>query len=182
MFMACLKIHFIFKDTSLPQKFRYGYMNFDAKSMSYDEQKHYLFNKLNLILDKSDSYDEFKRLLKESGIGIKEHVNSKGIYGLTYSVMDTDIPFEFKASDISRKFTYANIQSHFDREPLLHDNTIYRLGEWRESLERDNEYMSHSALPFIPDIDITGGSRKNREDDLPPLKRKKKHKNNDLSL
>jgi hypothetical protein len=38
--------------------------------------------------------------------------------------------------------------------------------------------MSHSALPFIPDIDITGGSRKNREDDLPPLKRKKKHKNN----
>jgi hypothetical protein len=42
--------------------------------------------------------------------------------------------------------------------------------------------MSHSALPFIPDIDITGGSRKNREDDLPPLKRKKKHKNNDLSL
>ena len=74
------------------------------------------------------------------------------------------------------------IQSHFDREPLLHDNTIYRVGEWRESLERDNEYMSHSALPFIPDIDITGGSRKNREDDLPPLKRKKKHKNNDLSL
>ena len=95
---------------------------------------------------------------------------------------DSHIPFEFKASDISRKFTYANIQSHFDREPLLHDNTIYRVGEWRESLERDNEYMSHSALPFIPDIDITGGSRKNREDDLPPLKRKKKHKNNDLSL
>jgi hypothetical protein len=173
---------FYIKDTSFPQKFRYGYMNFDAKSMSYDEQKHYLFNKLNLILDKSDSYDEFKRLLKESGIGIKEHVNSKGIYGLTYSVMDTDIPFEFKASDISRKFTYANIQSHFSSEPLLHDNTIHRVGEWRESLERDNEYMSHSALPFIPDIDITGGSRKNREDDLPPLKRKKKHKNNDLSL
>lgn len=173
---------FYIKDTSLPQKFRYGYMNFDAKSMSYDEQKHYLFNKLNLILDKSDSYDKFKRLLKESGIGIKEHVNSKGIYGLTYSVMDTDIPFEFKASDISRKFTYANIQSHFSSEPLLHDNTINRVGEWRESLERDNEYMSHSALPFIPDIDITGGSRKNREDDLPPLKRKKKHKNNDLSL
>ena len=173
---------FYIKDTSLPQKFRYGYMNFDAKSMSYDEQKHYLFNKLNLILDKSDSYDEFKRLLKESGIGIKEHVNSKGIYGLTYSVMDTDIPFEFKASDISRKFTYANILSHFSNEPLLHDNTIHRVGEWRESLERDNEYMSHSALPFIPDIDITGGSRKNREDDLPPLKRKKKHKNNDLSL
>ena len=173
---------FYIKDTSLPQKFRYGYMNFDAKSMSYDEQKHYLFNKLNLILDKSDSYDEFKRLLKESGIGIKEHVNSKGIYGLTYSVMDTDIPFEFKASIISRKFTYANILSHFSNEPLLHDNTIHRVGEWRESLERDNEYMSHSALPFIPDIDITGGSRKNREDDLPPLKRKKKHKNNDLSL
>lgn len=60
--------------------------------------------------------------------------------------------------------------------------TRYTGGEWRESLERDNEYMSHSALPFIPDIDITGGSRKNREDDLPPLKRKKKHKNNDLSL
>lgn len=75
-------------------------------------------------------------------------MNSKGIYGLTYSVMDTDIPFEFKASDISRKFTYANIQSHFSSEPLLHDNTIHRVGEWREALERDNEYMSHSALPL----------------------------------
>lgn len=173
---------FYIKDTSLPRKFRYGYMSFDARSMSYDEQKHYLFNKLNLIMEKSTSYDDFKRLLGESGIRIREHVNSSGIYGLSFSISEIDMPFEFKASDISRKFTYANIQSHFAREPFLQDNTIHRVGEWRESLERDDEYMSHSSLPFIPDLDITGGSRKNREDDLPPLKRKRKHKNNDLSL
>lgn len=173
---------FYIKDTSLPKKFRYGSMCFDKASMSYDEQKHYIFNKLNLVLLKSGSYEVFKRLLGESGIDIKEHVNSNGIYGLSFSIMDIDKPFEFKASDISRKFTYANIQSHFSGEPPLHDNTIHRVGEWRESLEHDNEYMSHSSLPFIPDIDITGSNRKNREDDLPPVKRKRKHKNNDLSL
>lgn len=173
---------FYIKDTSLPQKFRYGNMNFDVRSMSYDEQKHFIFNKLNLMLGKSASYEDFKRLLGESGIGIKEHVNSQGVYGLSFSIMDIDMAFEFKASDISRKFSFANIQRHFSSDPFLHDNTIHRVGEWRESLERDNEYMSHSSLPFIPDIDITGGGRKNKEDDFLPAKRKRKHKNNDLSL
>lgn len=173
---------FYIKDTSLPKKFRYGSMYFDKASMSYDEQKHYIFNRLNLVLVKSGSYEEFKRLLGDSGIDIKEHVNSKGVYGLSFSIMDIDMPFDFKASDLSRKFTYANIQSHFSGEPALRDNTIHRVGEWRESLERDNEYMSHSSLPFIPDVDITGSSKKNKDDDLPPFKRKRKHKNNDLSL
>lgn len=75
---------FYIKDSSLPKKFRYGNMYFDTRSMSYDEQKHYLYNRLNLALDNSGSYESFKRLLTDSGIGVKEHVNAKGIYGLSY--------------------------------------------------------------------------------------------------
>lgn len=172
---------FYIKDTSLPQKFRYGYMNFDAKSMSYDEQKHYIFNKLNLILDKSGSYEEFKHLLEESGICVREHVNNKGIYGLSFSIIDIDMPFEFKASDISRRYTYKNIQNEFSQSSIPKDDTIHRVGEWKEQIIRDNDYMSHSSLPYIPDIDITG-DKKTRDDDYVPSKRKKKQKNNDLSL
>jgi hypothetical protein len=131
---------FYIKDTSLPQKFRYGYMNFDAKSMSYDEQKHYLFNKLNLILNKSASYDEFKRLLKESGIGIKEHVNSKGIYGLTYSVMDTDIPL-FRLAEIYLTRAEAN----------------YRLGNTTDALaDAVGQQQRHAGLC----IDLPAGCRR----------------------
>jgi hypothetical protein len=173
---------FYIKDSSLPKKFRYGNMYFDTRSMSYDEQKHYLYNRLNLALDNSGSYESFKRLLSDFGIGVKEHVNAKGIYGLSYFLMDVETAFDFKASDISRKFTYANIQNRFSNEPSQHDNTIHRVGEWRENIERDNAYMSHSSIPFVPDVDITGGNKKNREDDLPVVRRKKKQKNNDLSL
>lgn len=173
---------FYIKDSSLPKKFRYGNMFFDAKSMSYDEQKHFLYNRLNLALENSGSYEDFKRLLADYRIGVKEHVNVKGIYGLSYFLMDVDVPFDFKASEISRKFTFANIQNGFSNESVFRDNTIYRMGEWQEHIERDNEYMSHSSVPFIPDVDITGGNKKNREDDLPDVKRKKKQKNKDLSI
>lgn len=172
---------FYIKDTSLPQKFRYGYMNFDVKSMSYDEQKHYIFNKLNLFLDKSGSYEEFKHLLGESGICVREHVNNKGVYGLSFSIIDIDTPFEFKASDISRRFTYKNIHNEFSQSSIPKDDTIHRVGEWKEQIIKDNDYMSHSSLPYIPDIDITG-DKKTRDDDYVPSKRKKKQKNNDLSL
>lgn len=173
---------FYIKDSSLPRKYRYGSMNFDISAMSYDEQKHFIFNNLNLALAKSGSYDDFKSALNDAGINVKEHVNANGVFGLSFSIRGINMPFDIKASDISRRFTYSNLQKHFLKEPLANDNTIHRVGEWKENIERDNNYMTHSHVPHIPDIDITGGSKKNREDDFQPVKRKKKQKQNDLSL
>ncbi len=173
---------FYIKDSSLPRKYRYGNMNFEMSEMSFDEQKHFIFNSLHVALGKSRTYDDFKSVLDDSGINLKEYINANGVFGLSFSIKGINMPFNIKASDISRKFTYTNLQNHFLNESLVNDNTIHRVGEWKEYIQRDNDYMIHSHVPHIPDIDMTGGSKKNREDDLPPVKRKKRQKQNDRSL
>lgn len=172
---------FYIKDSSLPMKYRYGNMQFDSYSMSYDEQKHFIYNKLLLALTNSSSFDDYENNLDKSGINIKELVNKGGIYGLSYSIKNIETPFVFKASDISRRFTYKNIQNEFSHGPIPKDDTINRVGELKEHIIRDNDYMSHSPIPYVPDIEITGG-KKTREDDYVPSKKRKKLKNNDLSL
>ena len=75
---------FYLKDTSLPQKFRFGNIRFDGRGMTADEQKHYLYDHVFKALNASSGYEDFKKRLAEESIRVTEHVNSKGAYGISF--------------------------------------------------------------------------------------------------
>lgn len=75
---------FYLKETSFPQKYRFGYIRFDAHGMSADEQKHYLYDHVFKALNASSGYEDFKNRLAEESIRVTEHVNSKGGYGISF--------------------------------------------------------------------------------------------------
>ncbi len=109
-------IGFYCKDTSLPQKYRYGYL-FPGKQkiesrMTSDEQKKYLYEVVFLTLKDSLSYDEFKLKLKEMSVSVIESQNSKGIVGISFSI-DVDDATAFKGSEISKRLSFGNIMKHF---------------------------------------------------------------------
>lgn len=168
---------FYVKDTSLPMKYRFGHIRFDGKGMSADEQKHYLYDHVFMALNGSGSYRQFKEKLEQEGIQVQEHENASGVYGISFGMSGIDSPQMFKGSDISRKLTYRNIQKHFDGMAAGMSPHIDRVGEFRERVERESMYMQHGSIPYIPDVDVTGGSKKPDEDDFIPSKKKKKRKN-----
>ncbi len=77
---------FYLKDVSLPQKYRFGNIRFDGHGMSADEQKHYLYDHVFKALNSSSGYEDFKKNLAEESIRVTEHVNSKGAYGISFSM------------------------------------------------------------------------------------------------
>ena len=168
---------FYVKDTSLPMKYRFGHIRFDGRRMSADEQKHYLYDHVFMALNGSESYRQFKEKLDQEGIQVQEYINAGGVYGISFGMTDIDSPQMFKGSDISRKLTYQNIQKHFDGMAAGMFPHIDRVGEFRERVERESLYMQHGSVPYVPDVDITGGSRKSDEEDFIPSKKKKKRKN-----
>lgn len=168
---------FYVKDTSLPMKYRFGHIRFDGRRMSADEQKHYLYDHVFMALNGSESYRQFKEKLEQEGIQVQEYINAGGVYGISFGMTDIDSPQMFKGSDISRKLTYQNIQKHFDGMAAGMFPHIDRVGEFRERVERESLYMQHGSVPYVPDVDIMGGSRKSDEEDFIPSKKKKKRKN-----
>lgn len=101
---------FYLKDTALPESYRFGKLLFAGKQMTADEQKHYLYNQIFAVLNGSSSYEDFKDRLAEHNINLIEHVNGKGIYGISFALTNVDTPEIFKSSDVSRRLTYQNIQ------------------------------------------------------------------------
>lgn len=174
---------FYLKDTSLPQKYRFGNIRFDNRHMSTDEQKHYLYDHVFAALNVSSGYEDFKKKLADESIQITEYVNSKGTYGISFYMENLEHPHVFKGADISRKLTYQNIQSHFDGVAVGLSPHIDRVGEFRERVDREAFYMQGGGAMVIPDLDITGGGKKSQEDDFVPSKKKRKRKNGpDFSL
>ena len=88
-----------------------------------------------------------------------------------------DNPQMFKGSEISRKLTYRNIQKHFDEVAAGMSPHVDRVGEFRERVEQESRYMQHGSVPYVPNVDVTGGSKKPDEDDFIPSKKRKKRKN-----
>lgn len=171
--------NFYLKDTTLPQKYRYGNMNFNGKQMSADEQKHYLYDQIFFTLNESSSYEDFKEKLLGKDIDIHELTNLKGVYGISFKVMGIDNPEAFKASDISRKLTYKNLQDHFMNQANDIEPVINRYGEWNTHYSEDINYMK--PVIFFGGIgDDDGGKERKADDDN--RKKQKKKKNKGLSL
>ena len=170
-------ISFYIKDTSLPRKYRFGNIRFDSKGMSTDEQKHYLYDHVFVVLNDSDSYRQFKEKLGQEGILVQEHINASGIYSISFCMTGIDNPQMFKGADISRKLTYRNIQKHFDGMVVGMSSYIDRVGAFQNRVERETLYMQGNSITFIPDIDIVDRDKKSKEEDVVPKKKKKKRKN-----
>lgn len=178
---------FYIKDTSLPERYRYGKITFAPDQMEKDEQKHYLYTKIFSILNESSGYDDFKQRLEDNEIKLIEHVNGQGIYGISFAMTNVKNPEMFKGSDISRRLTYKAVNDYFQRstgqeesrepnreriEPVIDS---YR--ENRQEWERDLSYMYPltNGLNSIA-LEAGGKERKRPEDDLPSKKKKKKNK------
>lgn len=183
---------FYIKDKALPERYRFGKIAFEGHQMSTDEQKHYLYNKIFAVLNNSSNYDDFKKMLLADNVTMIEHINKTGIYGLSFAMTNVATPENFKGSDISRRLTYGNIQSYFQKEEQ--PEVITREGiniaqrtqiepiiicylnnkhEW----DRELSYMSPTSILFsaIP-LDIDTGKKKRNDDDQPKKKKRKRNK------
>lgn len=181
---------FYFKDTSLPQRYRFGYIKFDGRVMEADEQKHYLFEQIFAALNASTNYEEFKTHLRNNSISIVEHTNSSGIYGLSYTIDNVECPLLFKSSEISRHFTYKSIEEHFaanlgsgirtsfDPEESSIEPGITRYGNYYSRSADTIKYMM-PAIVNILSLPLLGGDRSEDSDneDKDSKKRRKKKKN-----
>lgn len=167
-------LSFYIKDKSLPQKYRYLQMQFDGVKMHPDEQKHYLYGQIFSILNRSDTYENFKLNLQQDNIRLVEHINAKGVYGISFALLNVDDPVLFKSSDISRRLTYSNIQAHYnnDKSPGT-GNIVIMIGQ---SWEKEANYMlpASSATVFVDDLFNEKQRYRNNEDELLPLKKRKK--------
>lgn len=193
---------FYIKDTSLPERYRFGKIAFVGNKMTPDEQKHFLYNKIFAILGTSSGYDDFKEKLAQNDIRLIEHVNGKGVYGISFAMNNVDTPEIFKSSDISRRLTYRSIQGYFSKtneqepeknrerkngsrqEQMKLDVTpvVECFSNNRQEWERDVNYMYpvSVALGGIA-MGSSGKQRRNEDEDLPSRKRKKK-RNKGLSI
>lgn len=175
---------FYLKDTSLPLRYRFGELSFDRNGMSFDEQKHYLYDHVFLSLNKAASYEEFKTALEADGIRLQEHRNAKGIYGLSYYIDGLEDPHIFKASDISRKLTYKAIHEHFQGQTKTDFEKFGRVGEFQERVEREEAYIEGRSS-YIPLPDLTGGGKRTKDEDeldIPRKRKKKPNKNIDFTI
>lgn len=167
------EMSFYVKDTSLPLKYRWGSMGFDKRKMTPDEQKHYLYTAVFHALNTTASYDDFKTKLSEDyHVEVKERSNRKGVYGLTFTMTDVDEPVSFAGSDLSRKLTYANIQSFYS--PKVDEGAAFvTIANHFSSPSAEKEilYMS-GGLGNILDDD--GKKRDRHDDEFSPKKKKKK--------
>lgn len=140
---------FYIKDTSLPQRFRYGSLKFDAgMRMSVSEQKHLLYMILFKTLSQAESYDAYKYILQKKGVNIIEHINKNGIYGLSYSLSIKD-SIIFKSSDISRKLSFSSLKIFFGEknkdQSVENIVSIYRKDE---KIEQEIKWMQ--GIGFYP--------------------------------
>lgn len=159
---------FYVKDKSLPQKYRYGHIKFNVQRMSADEQKHYLYGHIFMSLNKSGNYDDFKSRLFDNQIQMMEHYNRNGIYGLSFTIIGIENPSSFKASDISRRLSYAKIQDFFNNksEEIEKVTTSIESEQWRKEV---NYMFSVSAL-----MSGVGEHKSRKEDDEEDIIKKKK--------
>lgn len=186
-----------FKDSSLPQKYRYGYLSFDSKNMHIDEQKHVLYNHLFRALDASSSYEEFKHRLKENHVGIVESVNGYGVVGLSFYLKDVKNPHEFKSVELSEKLSSENIVHFFSvdqKESEVLDQIVRHVNENIEDWEHEKRYVYAEVQPIdqkeftqavaLTGLNLTLENRKAREeeDDHLPRKKKKRSNNKDRGL
>lgn len=153
------------------------------------------------ILKESSGYEDFKEKLAENDIKLIEHINKKGVYGISFAMMNVDAPEIFKSSDISRRLTYRNIQNYFSKEQepevkqeqerkeecrrneLDINPVIVCYANNRQEWEKDMNYMYPAAMAIGGiALESSGRQRKSDDDELPGKKKKKKRRNKGLSI
>ena len=105
---------------------------------------------------------------------VKERSNRKGVYGLTFTMTDVDEPVFFAGSDLSRKLTYANIQSFYS--PKVNEGAAFvpiANHFSSPSAEKEILYMSGGLGNILED---DGKKRDRHDDEFSPKKKKKKKK------
>jgi hypothetical protein len=180
-----------FNDKSLPMKYRFGNLEFEKSITTeitipvvqannlipVDEQKHIVYNLAFLALEKSSDYSEYKNILKASGVELIEHRNARGVYGLSFQMINTDNAELFKASDISRRLSYKSINSYFsinntsvvqeyNNVPIftvVKNETI--LNEMQQSLDdvAPRHINSNNQSFFDDDLSLLSGKRRRRK-------------------
>lgn len=185
---------FYIKDSVLPERYRFGCMQFVGEQMSSDEQKHYLYNQIFAVLEKSAGYEDFKDQLVRHDIKLIEHLNSTGIYGLSFALTNVESPMIFKASDISRRLTYKNIESFFQQREQNHgmpgqkheqargkergaaiEPVVLCYANNRQEWQKDINYMN-PVIVLSNILDGVSEKKRKSDDDLQNKKRKKKRK------
>ncbi|MFN4083965.1 MAG: relaxase/mobilization nuclease domain-containing protein [Bacteroidia bacterium] len=164
---------FYIKENKLSDKYTLSSIN-RMKEVKYNQEyiltKRYISSRIKNSLYTARNFDEFKTALYKSGIEVKEHRNSSGIYGISFKSLKNNI--EFKASDIHKSYSYLNIIKQLNKN----EN---RVGEYAYEKTRDylnsNNLSHYSGIAQVFDGGITkfdGYDDKHDEN----LKRKKKRR------
>lgn len=134
---------FYLAEKSMPKELRYYnlYNNYNLKENADDTQevKAYVKRNVNLALSSTNTYMEFKEELIKKNIEVIEAENKRGVYGISFATEFKDISYKFKASEVSRDLSFANLQRKFNE--LAYSKT-------------NNPFMSNVATKE------TGGVRK----------------------
>lgn len=171
---------FYLKDTSLPQKYRFGSLRFDITKMNPDEQKHILYDEVFSAMKDVSSYDEFKKDLSRRGVHVIEHLNKNGISDISFVIKDAESPFVFKSSDISRRLTYNQVQSYFSGQENILEPVVMGISRKGEIRSYSHPTTDQSKSTAIPSIDIAGGEKSSKVDEK--NKKRKKRKGRGFSI
>lgn len=116
------KESFNIKENKLPKRFSHSSLSriSDQKEYSAIAQREYIGRSIEKSLRSTSSFEEFiDHLASSYQVEIKEHKNSKGIYGLEYLSSKLKDGISFKGSEIrifkgNRKASYGGITGYFD--------------------------------------------------------------------
>lgn len=159
-----------FKEKSLPQKFRFNGLKLKQdNNLSIEEQKSAIYTTAYNCLAHSHQYSDFIKMMKSNRIDVMEARNARGVYGLSFSLVDVPNAHIFKASDVSRNFSYGALQKHFELKAFNPDfNTpknIYTSKVFNFDQERQ---PSETFISFLP-------MNYSEEDDSSDKRKKKKN-------
>jgi len=108
-----------FKETSLPQKYRFNSLSdFKTETKSTDQQKEFISGAAFVAVKESKNLDEFIDKIHELGVEVFKHSNSSGVYGISFSMLGIKNAVSFKASELTadRAFSYISLQKYFNGE------------------------------------------------------------------
>lgn len=111
-------VNVYFTDKQLPLTYRYenisAFGKREPKILIESEQKNRIRNKVFIALEKASSFQEFTKESEKLNVTLIPHKNEKGIYGVSFQLNGISKPVMFKGSEISRRFSYRNLENYFE--------------------------------------------------------------------
>ena len=117
----------------MPLKYRYPAINDSFKNKTDftfiipSEQKHILYNRVNLAFHTSSNLDQFVQQLQEYGVRLTEK-NTDGSRELVYSLKGLSNPEAIEGHELSQNLSYFSIQNNFDKQiKVLTDTQVEQI-------------------------------------------------------